>query len=81
LLVRYFAQQYAQRMRKRIETIGAETLTVLTRYPWSGNIRELENLIERSVILSKGPELRVPLVELKAQATAARNEAADFGSR
>ncbi|MGH6635572.1 MAG: sigma 54-interacting transcriptional regulator [Gammaproteobacteria bacterium] len=82
LLVRYFAQQYAQRMRKRIETIGAETLTALAHYPWPGNIRELENLIERSVILSQGPELRVPVGELKVPATAAPNgvatlEAAD----
>ena len=82
LLVRYFAQQYAQRMHKRIETIGAETLTALAHYPWPGNIRELENLIERSVILSQGPDLRVPIGELKVQATAAPNgvatlEAAD----
>jgi formate hydrogenlyase transcriptional activator len=71
LLIRYFAQHYARRMRKRIETIPAETLAALCHYSWPGNIRELENLIERSVILSQGPELRVPLVELKAQATAA----------
>jgi formate hydrogenlyase transcriptional activator len=71
LLVRYFAQHYARRMGKPIETIPAETLTTLCHYFWPGNIRELENLIERSVILSQGPELRVPLVELKAQATAA----------
>ncbi|MCA1851172.1 MAG: sigma 54-interacting transcriptional regulator, partial [Beggiatoa sp.] len=70
LLVRYFAQRDARRMHKRIETIPTETLTALCRYPWPGNIRELENLIERSVILSQGPELRVPLGELKAQAMA-----------
>ena len=71
LLIRYFAQHYARRMGKPIETIPAETLTALCHYSWPGNIRELENLIERSVILSQGSELRVPLVELKAQATAA----------
>jgi Transcriptional regulator containing GAF, AAA-type ATPase, and DNA binding domains len=71
LLVRYFAQQYVRRMSKRIETIPAQTMTALSHYHWPGNIRELENLIERSVILSQGPDLRVPLVELKAQATAA----------
>ncbi len=70
LLVRYFAQRYARRMRKPIETIPTETLTALCHYPWPGNIRELENLIERSVILSQGPDLRVTLGELKAQATA-----------
>ena len=75
LLVRYFAQRDARRMRKRIETIPTETLTALCHYPWPGNIRELENLIERSVILSQGPDLRVTLGELKAQATAASDGA------
>ncbi|MGH8564502.1 MAG: sigma 54-interacting transcriptional regulator [Gammaproteobacteria bacterium] len=70
LLVRYFAQRDARRMRKRIETIPTETLAALCHYPWPGNIRELENLIERSVILSQGPDLRVSLGELKAQTTA-----------
>jgi formate hydrogenlyase transcriptional activator len=73
LLVRYFAQKYARRMNKRIETIPAETMTALSHYHWLGNIRELENLIERSVILSRGPDLHVPLGELKAQAMAAPN--------
>ena len=64
LLVRYFTQKYARRMNKRIETIPAETMAALSKYHWPGNIRELENLIERSVILSQGPDLRVPLTEL-----------------
>lgn len=72
-LVRYFAQKYARRMSKRIETIPAETMTALTQYYWPGNIRELENLIERSVILSRGADLHVPLGELKAPAAAAPN--------
>ncbi len=76
LLVRYFAQRYARLMNKRIETIPAETMTTLSRYHWPGNIRELENLIERSVILSQGPNLLVPLGELKASATAAPDGAA-----
>jgi formate hydrogenlyase transcriptional activator len=67
-LVRYFAQKFARRMNKRIETIPAEAMAVLSRYHWPGNIRELENLIERAVILSPGSELRVPLAELKAHA-------------
>jgi len=75
LLVRYFAQKYARLMNKRIESIPAETMVALAKYHWPGNIRELENLIERSVILSQGPALRVPLGELKAQATAAPNGA------
>jgi len=64
-LVRYFAQRYARRMNKHIETIPAETLAALERYHWPGNVRELENLIERAVILSPGQTLRVPLSELK----------------
>lgn len=65
VLVRYFAQRYATRMKKSIETIPAKTMDRLARYHWPGNIRELENLIERAVILSPGPELTVPLPELK----------------
>jgi formate hydrogenlyase transcriptional activator len=71
LLIRYFAQKYAQRMKKRIESIPADTMTALSAYHWPGNIRELENLIERSVILSQGSDLLVPLAELKAQVPAA----------
>ncbi len=70
VLVRYFAQKYARRMDKHIETVPAETLEILKNYGWPGNIRELENLIERAVILSPGPALRVPLAELRAQAEA-----------
>jgi formate hydrogenlyase transcriptional activator len=64
-LVRYFTQKFARRMRKRIETIPTDTMAALSRYDWPGNIRELENLIERAVILSRGSKLDVPLVELK----------------
>lgn len=74
LLVRYFAQKYARQMNKRIETIPAETMTALLKYHWPGNIRELENLIERSVILSQGPDLRVPLGELKSPTTAVSSD-------
>jgi formate hydrogenlyase transcriptional activator len=73
LLVRYFAQKYARLMNKQIETIPAGAMTALAKYHWPGNIRELENLIERSVILSQGPDLHVPLGELKAPATPAHN--------
>jgi formate hydrogenlyase transcriptional activator len=68
VLTRYFAQTFARRMNKKIETIPAETMTSLSQYHWPGNIRELENLIERAVILSQGTELRVPLAELKVTA-------------
>ena len=63
-LVRHFVQKFAQRMGRQIETIPAEAMTALMAYSWPGNIRELENLIERAVILSPGPVLQVPLGEL-----------------
>ncbi len=65
LLVRYFVQKYARRMKKPIDTIPAKAMTALTEYQWPGNVRELENFIERAVILSRGAELQLPLAELK----------------
>ncbi len=64
LLVNHFAQRFARRMNRTIETIPAETMAALTRYAWPGNIRELQNLIERAVILSRGPVLQIPLQDL-----------------
>jgi formate hydrogenlyase transcriptional activator len=66
LLVRYFAQKLARRMDKHVETIPAEAMAALSAYHWPGNIRELENVIERAVILSQGTDLCVPLAELTA---------------
>jgi len=64
-LVRHFAQKFALRMKKRIETIPAEAMRALQNYSWPGNVRELENFIERAVILTQGPDLSVPIAELK----------------
>jgi len=64
LLVSYFVQKHARRMNKRIETIPAAALATLGRHTWAGNIRELENFIERAVILTRGSELQAPLGEL-----------------
>jgi formate hydrogenlyase transcriptional activator len=61
LLVRHFAQQFARRMNRVIETIPSETMQALTGYSWPGNIRQLQNLMERAVILSTGPILEVPV--------------------
>ncbi|TMB25790.1 MAG: sigma-54-dependent Fis family transcriptional regulator [Deltaproteobacteria bacterium] len=69
MLVRHFAQQFATRMKKSIETIPSETMDVLTQYDWPGNIRELQNLIERAVILSAGPTLDVPVTALNGRRT------------
>jgi formate hydrogenlyase transcriptional activator len=70
VLVRHFVQQFSRRMNKTIETIPTETMNALTRYHWPGNIRELQNVIERAVIVSAGKSLRVPLSELKSAAPA-----------
>jgi formate hydrogenlyase transcriptional activator len=67
LLVSYFAQKHARRMKKRIETIPTGTMEALCRYTWPGNVRELENVLERAVILSAGPELQVALSELSVR--------------
>jgi formate hydrogenlyase transcriptional activator len=64
ILVGHFVQKYARRMQKRIDTIPAKLMTTVSEYAWPGNIRELENVIERAVILSRGPELQLPLSEL-----------------
>ena len=74
LLARYFTQQFARRMNKRIATIPSETMETLTRYHWPGNIRELQNFIERAVILSAGPALQAPVRELKRGAGPAVGE-------
>jgi formate hydrogenlyase transcriptional activator len=65
LLVNFFAQKFTQRMKKSIERIPSETMAALTSYHWPGNIRELQNLIERAVTLTRGPVLDIPLAELK----------------
>jgi len=63
LLIRYFVQKHAERMGRKIERIPPEALQALTAYDWPGNIRELQNIIERSLILTTGPELRVAMPE------------------
>jgi len=63
LLARYFVQKHAARMDRNIESIPTYALDALTNYDWPGNIRELQNVIERSVVLSNGPELHVALPE------------------
>jgi PAS domain S-box-containing protein len=65
LLVRYFVTKHARQMNRRIETIPPEVMKALSKWKWPGNIRELENFIERAVILTRGPILQVPLAELE----------------
>jgi formate hydrogenlyase transcriptional activator len=59
LLVGHFVQQFAKQMNKRIESISSETMEVLIRYPWPGNIRELQNVIERAVVVYQRGNLSV----------------------
>jgi formate hydrogenlyase transcriptional activator len=74
LLARHFVLQYARRMNKSIDTFPSEAMNVLVRYHWPGNIRELQNLMERAVILSPGPVLRVPLAGLQNRPERAANK-------
>ena len=74
-LVEHFVEIYAHRMGKQIERIPPETMSALTSYQWPGNIRELQNFIERSVILTSGNVLHPPLASLKSAA-----EAESFGA-
>jgi len=72
LLVRHFVQQFSRRMNRSVDTIPSETMTTLVRYHWPGNIRELQNVIERAVILSSGSVLKVPTDELRIRVEAAQ---------
>ncbi len=63
LLARYFIQKYAQRLGRRIESIPTSAMSILNSYNWPGNIRELQNVIERSVILSRGHTLELAMPE------------------
>src|SRR6201998_1534266 len=68
LLVRHFVKEYSRRNQRVIDTIPSETMKALVRYHWPGNIRELQNVIERAVIISRGPVLNVALTELTPDA-------------
>ena len=67
ILVRHFVATHSSRMGKTIESIPEETMEALVRWRWPGNIRELENFLERAVILTRGPVLYVPLAELQME--------------
>jgi formate hydrogenlyase transcriptional activator len=73
LLVRHFVRHFAHRMSKTIEMIPAEAMDALTRYAWPGNTRELQNLIERTVILSTGTVLPVPVRDLSIRTIPAQD--------
>ena len=80
LLVRYFVQNFSRRLNKTVLYVPADAMDALVNYSWPGNIRELENLIERAVLLSPGKELRVPLSELKQATLSVSDVATDIPS-
>jgi formate hydrogenlyase transcriptional activator len=65
LLAHYFVQKFARRIGKHIESIPAETMRYLINFDWPANVRQLENLIQLSVVLTEGSALLVPLVGLQ----------------
>lgn len=69
LLIRYFTQKHAKRMNRPIDSIPSVAIELLTNYAWPGNIRELQNVIERSVILSPGRTLQVTIPETAKSST------------
>lgn len=69
VLVRHFVEKCAVRLHKRIDVIPDDVIEAMMNWKWPGNIRELENFIERSVILSEGNRLTPPLGELREQDT------------
>jgi formate hydrogenlyase transcriptional activator len=74
LLVSFFVQKFAKQMQKQIESVPSAVMKGLTGWEWPGNIRELENFIERAVILTRGKALEVPLTELQKTDTDAATE-------
>ena len=72
LLVRHFVKEFSRRNQRVIDTIPSETMQALIRYHWPGNIRELQNVIERAVIISRGPVLNVALAELTPDVSSPR---------
>ena len=72
LLIRHFVQHFSRRLKKNVDSIPAATMTALSEYHWPGNIRELQNVIERAVIVSTGSVLNVSMVDLKPRFYASR---------
>ena len=73
LLVQHFVRRFARKVGKTIDMISSDTMEALRRYPWPGNIRELENVIERAVILSRGPVLRIAHHDLSSRIAPGQN--------
>ena len=70
-MVQYFLMKYSRRMKKTITSVPPEAMQALMKYSWPGNVRELEHLIERAVILSTGPDLKMPAFDAEFSSAAA----------
>jgi formate hydrogenlyase transcriptional activator len=81
LLVSYFGQKFAKQMQKKIESVPSAAMKALTAWEWPGNIRELENFIERAVILTRGKALEVPLTELRKAETKTATDPVDVNKK
>ena len=81
LLVSYFGQKFAKQMQKKIESVPSAAMKALTAWEWPGNIRELENFIERAVILTRGKALEVPLTELRKAETKTATDPVDANKK
>jgi formate hydrogenlyase transcriptional activator len=79
LLARFFTQKYAQRLGRKVDSISSAAMNTLVRYDWPGNIRELQNVIERSVVLTRGRVLELAMPEISARPPAAMPKS-DLGS-
>jgi len=77
LLVGFFVQKFAKRMQKKIDSVPMAVMKGLTAWKWPGNIRELENFIERAVILTRGKSLQAPLSELRKPSAETQPTAAE----
>jgi formate hydrogenlyase transcriptional activator len=75
-LVRHFAAKYSRQMNKHILHISEDAMDALRKHSWPGNVRELQNLMERAVLLSSGPQLRVPLTDIAVACEAKVNHCA-----
>jgi formate hydrogenlyase transcriptional activator len=64
-LVKYYVAKYTRRMKKQVPSIPQSAMEVFLKYPWPGNVRELQHFIERSIVLTSGPQLQAPLSELQ----------------
>ncbi len=81
LLVHHFIESTTARMKKKIDFVPPETMAALVRHPWPGNIRELENVIERAVILSRGPTLEISPRDLKLRLETGTDEQISGGNQ